>query len=440
MVKQFTEYIKNEKLFTKQEKVLLTISGGIDSITMLYLFIEAGFNFGIAHCNFQLRGAESEGDQQFVEDFAKEKNLTIFLKEFDTKSYAEKNKISIQMAARELRYEWFKELAQEFGYTKIATAHNLNDVVETFFINLTRGTGIKGLTGIKPKLGNIIRPLLFAKRTEIETYVKENNIPYREDSSNAETKYMRNAIRHKIIPEFEKMNPSFLNTAAHATEVLKAAEFIYKGHINEISNKIISTKNSKTYINIEQLIEQGITPPILYELISPYGFNFEHAKGIISSINIQSGKMFNSETHQLVIDRHDLIIQEILEQDNKVYYINEITEEFTKPVKLVFSWFSKSSGFKPIKKNNFGTFDADKLNFPLELRKWQKGDSFYPFGMKGKKKLSDFFTDIKLSVIDKQEVWILTSENKIIWIVGHRTDNRFRVEETTKNILQIELK
>ncbi len=440
MLKQFTEYIKTEKLFEPKEKILLTVSGGIDSMTMLSLFIEAGYCFGIAHCNFQLRGTESEGDQEFIEKFAQKKGLILHTKKFDTKGFAENNKISIQMAARELRYTWFEELAQKNNYTKIATAHNLNDVAETLLINLTRGTGIKGLTGIKAKHGKVIRPLLFAKRSDIELFSKTSGISFREDSSNSDTKYMRNAIRHNIIPELEKLNPSFLNTVTHTTEVLKAAENIYSIHLEELSEKLIDTDTGKTLINIELLIEQKITPPVLFELISPFGFNYEHANGIIDSLNKQAGKIFYSGTHQLIIDRKHLIIYKLTEQTTEVFKIEENDTEITDPVKLSFSKIKASTAFIPCKDSSVGTFDADKLSYPLILRRWKMGDYFYPFGMKGKKKLSDFFTDKKLSLLDKKETWIITSGDDIIWVLGYRTDDRFKITESTKQILQIKLK
>lgn len=440
MIEQLKEYIKVQELFQPEEKVLLTVSGGIDSMTMLDLFIRCGYNFSIAHCNFQLRGEEADGDQKLLEDFAKEKNIELFVARFNTKEYSEKHKISIQMAARELRYNWFNELAVEHGFSKIATAHNLNDVVETFLINLTRGAGIKGLTGIKPINGNIVRPLLFAKRTEIEFYAKQNNVRYRNDSSNAETKYMRNAIRHKIIPEFEKLNPAYLDTVVHTADLLKTAGSVYDEHLKRISTQLIEKKGDKTLVNIEKLVAHEITPPVLFDFISEYGFNYEHAKGILQAIDTQPGKVFLSSTHQLVVDRTQIIIGIIEDETNQVYYLNKDDKIITKPVNLHCESIENSKTFVPVKSNLTGTFDADKLQFPLKLRRWEKGDYFYPFGMRGKKKLSDFFTDRKLSVIDKQEVWVMESGNEIIWIVGHRSDDRFKVSKTTKHILQIELK
>lgn len=439
MIEEFYTYIKKENLIDSGDRVLLTISGGIDSMTMLDLFMKSNLKFSLAHCNFSLRGAESDGDQEFLERFVLNNKLELFSKRFDTVEFAKKNNISIQMAARDLRYTWFNKIADEYGFTKIATAHNLNDVVETFFINLTRGTGIHGLTGIKPKNNNIIRPLLFAKRKQIKKYSFENNVSYREDSSNAETKYLRNAIRHKIIPVLEELNPSFIDSVGHTTTILKSAEDSFNKHINEIKKDVISTENGSIFLSIDRLTELDINPALLFELLNPYGFTFDTITRLLRAIKSQPGKVFYSHTHKLVIDRKSLIIQELSTIESEEYLIAENQEELKYPLELSLKQIEVDEAFSIVRNRSVATFDADKLCFPLKLRRWKHGDIFHPFGMKGKKKLSDYFTDQKLSIIAKENIWILCCGEEIIWVVNHRSDNRYMVTKNTKRVLQIEL-
>lgn len=437
MINKFKQYIAQEGLFAPDEKILLAVSGGIDSMTLLDLCMKAGFNIGIAHCNFKLRDAESDGDQEFIQKFALQHHLEIFIKIFNTKQYADDHKISIQMAARDLRYHWFQKLAAENKFDKIAVAHNLNDVVETFFINLTRGTGIKGLTGIKPLLGNIARPLLFAKRKEIKQYAIEHHIVYREDSSNSETKYLRNSIRHKIIPEFEHLNPSFLESVMGTISILKSAENTWNQQIDKHRQELIVPKDGAFRIGISSLDALKISPAEMFELLQPFGFSFDAIQKILSGPQKQPGKLFYSSTHKLLIDREYLIISELTELDNEEYLIKKGTGFMNAPINLTFNELIIEPGFDITRNRSVATFDADKLVFPLKLRKWKQGDFFYPFGMKGKKKLSDYFTDQKISIIDKEKTWLLLSEENIIWIVNHRTDNRYKVDRSTKTVLQI---
>jgi tRNA(Ile)-lysidine synthase len=426
-------------LIHPNDTVLLTVSGGIDSASLFHLFIETQIEFAIAHCNFQLRGEESDGDQLFVEYMAARNNIKCFTIKFNTKEFAAENKLSIQMAARELRYNWFEKLASENHFDKIAIAHNLNDLVETFFINLTRGSGLKGLTGIKPVNGKIIRPLLFASRNEIAEYAKEKEITYREDSSNAETKYLRNAIRHKIIPEFEKLNPSFLQSVLHSSTIIGEANIVFNNQADKIKEGLIRTAGDLIFINIAGLKEKQISPEIFFEMLSEFGFRFDSVEKILKNLDCQAGLCFYSGTHKLVKDRDELIIQEIRQSVTKEFVIEEDCFTLEKPIRLLITTINNSADFTIYKNKNTATFDKAKITFPLTLRKWQEGDFFYPFGMNGRKKISDYFTDKKFSIIDKENAWLLLSGENIIWIAGHRADNRFRVTETTKDILQIEL-
>jgi tRNA(Ile)-lysidine synthase len=440
MKEPFLAFIKEHNLFDKEDKILLTISGGIDSMAMLYLFIECDFNISIAHCNFQLRGAESDGDQELVERFAQKNQIPIHINRFDTLGYAEQNKVSIQMAARELRYSWFERLAKENGYNCIATGHNANDVIETFLINLTRGTGIHGLTGINIINGNIIRPLLFATREQIIAYAQEKNIAFREDSSNAETKYLRNAIRHEIIPRFRKLNESFIKNVTHTSTILKDAEQFYNKSIDDLQ-KLILTKNADLiYISIASIKSHGITAGILYEMIHKYGFTFDTATRIIKNIDNQPGATYFSASHKIVKDRTSYILYPLAENEQEEFYIEKNTTNFDGPPKFEILKTQLNKDLNLYRNQAVAIFDAAKLKFPLKLRHWQHGDFFYPFGMRGKKKISDYFSDQKFTTPEKDNTWLLLSGNDIIWVVNHRTDNRYAITNSTKEVVQFELK
>lgn len=439
MFEAFIAYNQKEQLFTAEDKVLLTVSGGIDSMCMLFLFMQSDINFGIAHCNFQLRGTESDGDEKFIKNFASQNNIPFHVTRFDTENFAKKNKLSIQMAARELRYNWFEKVAEEHGYSKIATAHNRNDAVETFFINLTRGTGIKGLTGIKSRVNHIIRPVLFATRKEIELYSQSNNISFREDSSNADTKYLRNSIRHNIITEFEKLNPSFLEAVIHASEILYEAEIVYAERLKELKAKIFSEKLSEVHLSKDAIRNLELSSVMLYELLVPFGYTKDNAAKILKSLDGQSGKTFYSEKYQLLIDRKKLIISEISDINDNEYKIESPEVKVTLPIELKTAILTADINLIIPKSAKTASLDLDKLKFPLTIKRWHSGDYFYPFGMTGKKKLSDFFTDQKFSLLDKKNVWLLCSGNDIVWIIGHRIDNRFAISKSTKHVLQIEL-
>ena len=439
MEQKFQNFIDTNNLCLPTARILLGLSGGIDSVCMFHIFRQLNFPIGIAHCNFQLRGEESDADELFVKDLADEFDIPIFCKKFDTKDIAESEGISIQMAARDLRYEWFEEIRNKYEYNYIAIAHNSNDVVETFLINLTRGSGIKGFTGIKPKSGKIIRPLLFASRDEIKDYINENEFSYHEDSSNNSVKSSRNLIRHEIIPLFEKINPKFKDTVIENISRLKETEEIYFNHIDFIKNNVLSEKDNRTLIDLEKVKSLYPLQSILFELINPFGFSKSQVKDIIKSFDGIPGKQFYSTTHRVIRDRENLIIEELTLKQQKDYYIDADTEHTEIPLNLAISKFELDEGFEITKSNKIGYFDFDKLEFPLILRKWKKGDYFMPLGMKNLKKLSDFFIDNKLSLSDKENIWLLESYNKIIWIVGQRIDERFKITEKTRMVLKIEI-
>jgi len=439
MLKKFIDFIFQESLFENDDKILLTVSGGPDSVVLCELFYRAKYNFGIAHCNFHLRGKESDEDEIFVRDLAKKYNVQFYVKHFNTKKYAKDNHISIEMAARDLRYNWFFELLKKEKYKYIATGHHLDDQIETFFINIIRGTGIAGLHGIISKQNNIIRPLLFAYRNDIEAFLKKNNIPFRTDSTNNSVKFMRNKFRNLILPQLYQINKNYKKTIINDIERLKDAEFIYKTKINEVKKNILIKEGKNILIPIEKLKELNPLRTYLFEFLSSYNFNFSTVEDIISRLDDISGKQFFSSSHRLIKDREYLIISELdkkSEANAIEFFINENDLFINTPVSLKFKKLIYNKDFIISKDKFIACFDKDKLKFPLQIRKWEKGDYFYPFGMNKKKKLSDFFIDEKFSLLEKEKIWLLCSDNDIVWIIGKRIDNRFRIRNNTKNIFQ----
>ncbi len=422
----------------KDQKYLLAVSGGIDSMVMLHLFMEWGMqNFGVAHCNFNLRGPESNEDQYFIDDFTREHSIPFYSESFDTNNYAEKNHVSIQMAARDLRYEWFFKLKKQYNYNKIALAHNLDDNVETFFINLIRGTGLKGITGMKEDRGEIIRPLLQITRKDIEKYATENHIQYREDSSNKSTKYLRNKIRHDVLPKLRDTEKGFLEIMQGNMYRFEKAFEVYKSFIDSQVKQIVTHENNITKIHIYQLQQIENFETILFEILAPYRFSNTVINNIISSLDHQPGLRFYSNTHQCIKDRVYLLISKKENQKHHKYYIEESVRNLSVPLKLNVEIIEKHEAYRIEKNRNIAQLDMDKLNFPLILRKWEKGDYFMPLGMNAFKKLSDFFINIKISLLEKENIWLLTSGEKIVWIIGYRIDERFKIDHQTKNIFRI---
>lgn len=442
MLEQFQQYIQEHYLARNDQKLLLAVSGGIDSMVMMHLFSDLGkFNFAIAHCNFQLRGNESDEDQVFIKTYAEKFNKEFFTVNFNTQQYAAENRISIQMAARELRYTWFNKIATENQFDRVAVAHNQDDIVETLIINLTRGTGTKGLSGIQPSDGLIIRPLLFASRKDIETYAKQRNINFREDSSNAEVKYKRNLIRHRILPLFQQLNPSIRETLAQETEIFAATWDIYKKEIETLKKKSLSCKDDRYILSIAKLVELKISPPLLFDMLSEFEFSYSVIKDIFNSLHAEAGRRFFSSRFVLLKDRDTLIIEEIDESSaEETYQIEEDMNELHFPFHISLHKFVRNDDFIWPKIASTASFDLDKLNFPLTLRHWQDGDFFYPLGLRGKKKLSDFFIDEKIDLLGKKRIWLLTSGNDIVWVVGYRIDDRYKIKPQTRNIFMLELK
>ncbi|MDP4189441.1 MAG: tRNA lysidine(34) synthetase TilS, partial [Bacteroidota bacterium] len=436
--REFQNFIDKNQLFDRKQKILLTVSGGIDSISMLHLFHKVGIDIGVAHCNFMLRGEESDEDEIFVRNMAAMLAVPFYVIRFNTWEYARQEGISIEMAARDLRYKWFEEIRVQYKYDYIATAHNLNDVVETFFLNIVRGTGIKGLTGIKPKSNHLIRPMLFASRRQIEAYCLEHDLHFREDSSNASVKFSRNKIRHLILPVLEKINPNFLQTAVENIQRLSETEQIYFSKVGEVKKQVCFEKEGSFYIDLNKMKEIEPQSSYLYEFLVPFNFSRDNVAEIVEAMDGIPGKQFFSSTHRLLKDRNYLIITGIKKQADLKYYIDEGMTLINGPVKLKLRVIKKEEGFKLPLNSQIACLDYDRITFPLILRHWQKGDYFRPLGMKDIKKLSDYFIDSKLSLIEKEQAWLLTSENKIVWIVGRRLDDRYKITDRTQNILVIE--
>jgi tRNA(Ile)-lysidine synthase len=404
---------------------------------MLALLHEAKVNCAVAHCNFGLRGDESEQDETFVRKIAGEMRLPIHVERFPATDDAKAKGISIQMAARELRYRWFDELAGQYGYDHIAIAHNRNDRIETLFINLARGTGIHGITGMKPQNGKIIRPLLFASRDEIAAYAQEYRIAFREDSSNTGDKYVRNYIRHHLIPGLENYFPGFQQTMERDMDNFTGVEFFYNEAIERYKKNTCKTNGDTLEISIPALLESPSPSALLYEIIKPFGFSNAAVSSILSKKH-GSGQQFFSKSHRLLRNRQSLIIKPSDNNKLREYFIEECSGDIFSPVRLHVNIFDKRPGFTIPADPDIACLDYSRLQFPLSLRKWLPGDSFYPLGMKGVKKLSDFFIDNKLSVIDKENIWLLTSAGEIVWITGLRIDDRFKITGNTKRIVKIE--
>ena len=438
MSEDFKKYLVSACRCNPDQRFLLAVSGGIDSVVMAHLFYENQLKFSIAHCNFQLRGEESTGDQHFVEEMAERMKVKCHVIKFETSAYAKEHGISVQMAARDLRYKWFHELADQYGYDAIAVGHNKNDVAETFLLNLSRGTGIRGLMGMRSRADRIIRPLLYASRLSIAAYAGDHELEWREDSSNTETKYQRNKIRHLIVPAFESINPSFVQNTLDTIERIEQTGALLDFVIQIVKQEVWTEMSDRVLINIIKLRQYPANELLLFELLRDYGISQIDMSELMASFEHISGRQFRTRTHTLTLDREHLIIT-----GKSVDLIPEIliqadTEILTFPVKLRLTFTENSEEFNIPRKRNMAALDAQKIKFPLLLRGWKTGDRFYPLGLKGSKKISDYLINIKLPIPDKSKVRILESGGDIIWLVNHRIDDRFKVTDKTSKILLVE--
>ncbi|SDT89575.1 tRNA(Ile)-lysidine synthase [Polaribacter sp. Hel1_33_78] len=435
MLQKFKEHIHINFPFLKDKKLLIAISGGLDSVVLAHLLFELNFTTSLAHCNFQLRAKESDLDEEFVKLFSQKTSNQIFTKKFTTEEFAKEKKLSTQIAARELRYHWFQELIAQHNFDFVLTAHHADDNLETFLINLTRRSGLDGFTGIPKINGNIVRPLLAFSREEILAYAKANNIKWREDASNASIKYIRNKIRHQIVPILKEINPNVLETFSKTSKHLQQSKQIIEDRIADISAKIITSENSILKIDIDKIRQLSHSKAYLYQLLKEY--NFTEWNDVYSLVSAQSGKQVYSKTHRLLKDRAFLMLSKIGDDENrqeKIYLVSENHKEITNPISLSFNIVQQIA----MEDKQHIYVDKDLLKYPLIVRKWQNGDYFYPIGMQGKKKLSKYFKDEKFSLLQKENTWLLcNANNEIIWIINHRQDRRLSVKNSSKNILKI---
>jgi tRNA(Ile)-lysidine synthase len=430
----FAEYAIND-----QSRVLLAVSGGLDSMVMAHLFLKSSLRIAIIHCNFRLRGAESEKDELFVKEFAGNHGLDFYSTSFDTAQLAAEKKLSIQMAARELRYTFFEETRKRIRFESIATAHNRDDTAETFLINLLRGSGISGFKGIPVKSGKLIRPLLFANREVIANYAKENKITHREDASNKTTKYLRNKFRHDIIPQFELINPGFRNNLDDTIHYINGVAAVYFDQVEQLKARIIRREEGMSIIDTDLLQTTPHASVLLAEILREYRFTPAVIKDIMSAIDGIPGKQFFSPHCRLVTNRHELIVTERTDTPDEVFYIEEGSNLLEYPLTLHISKEIWTPDYQISESCLVASIDLGHLSFPLRLRKWRAGDYFVPFGMNTIKKLSDFFIDNKLSLPEKENVWLLLSGDQIVWIAGYRIDDRFKITAKTTEILRIEM-
>ncbi|WP_026475327.1 tRNA lysidine(34) synthetase TilS [Alkaliflexus imshenetskii] len=439
MINRFINVLTTKCKVKEKEPVLVAISGGADSVALLHLFHEAGFQCVAAHCNFSLRGEESDEDERFVTSLCKQLGINCFTQQFDTTGYAKEHKVSIEMAARELRYNWFNNLAETLNINLIATGHHGDDAIESFFLNLTRGTGLKGLTGISWRKEKLIRPLLFAASSDIEKYCNNNNLNYRTDCTNSETKYLRNNIRHRVVPLFREMNPAFFETMQNNMSFLNEAWEIFSREAENVQQQLVAKTDDATLIPIRLINNHPQKRSMLFEMLKPYGFQGNNMEQIVDCLDGIPGKQFFSEQYRLIIDRYNLILLPRYEADHNCYVIEGGQSTIKQPVNLNIRVFERDSLFEYSKNPMTAHFDADLIDFPLTIRRPKPGDRFQPLGMQQHKKLSNFFVDEKLSLIQKEKIWLLTNGTDILWIMGMRIDNRYKVTPKSKRILEIEI-
>ena len=435
MLKTVEKFIAKNNLLAPHSKVIVGLSGGKDSMVLLDVLTLLDYQCIVAHCNFHLRGNESNRDAHFVKKWCKSMDIPLEMIDFDTSTYAKDKKISIEMAARELRYDWFEILRRQHEAQAVAVAHHIDDSIETMLLNLIRGTGIKGLTGISPKNENILRPLLCVSRKDIEKYIEEREFSFVEDSTNTDEKYKRNAVRNTLIPMMEKLNPSVREALERTINNLEEVEKVYDKAIEKSIEKVFSDNK----IDINKLVEEPSSLSVLFAILTKYGFTSSDISDINNSLTNISGKIFLSDNYKVIKDRDFLLIEkkEIKANSLEDIYIYNETQRIEYPISLEIEFIEEDTHL--IKSPNILMADADKITFPLKLRRWRNGDWFIPLGMKGRKKMSDYFVDKKLSLSEKENVWILTTDKEeIVWIVGKNVDERFKITNKTTKTLKIQ--
>ena len=434
MLQKFKQHLHQNFPFLKGSKLLIAISGGIDSVVLAHLCSQLNLNFSLCHCNFNLRGQESDEDEAFVKSLAKTLKTPVYATSFETEKYAKTNKISIQVAARDLRYNWFYKLLDTKDYDYVLTAHNTNDNLETFIINLTRGSGLEGFTGIPTINKKSVRPLLAFSRDDITLFAIKNEIVWREDRSNASVKYVRNKVRHKVIPILKELNPHILKSFQNTLEHLNESQSIINDALKNVTANVVSYENDLLKISCKEIEKLSNKKAYLYQLLQGYGFTAWN--DIVNLISAQPGKQVFSDTHRLLKDRNFLILTTINKNQSTKgpVLIDQKVSKITNPIKLTI----QNTDDFTCKNTHEIIIDNDLINYPLSLKKWHHGDTMYPAGMKGSKKISQLFKDNKLSLLDKEKIWILAdAKNHIIWVIGLRQDRRYLANITSKNRLKI---
>ena len=434
MLQKFKQHLYQNFPFLEESKLLVAISGGIDSVVLTHLCSQLNLNFSLCHCNFNLRGQESDDDEAFVKSLAKTLKTSVYVTSLETEEYAQMNKVSIQVAARDLRYKWFYELLDRKGYDYVLTAHNTDDNLETFIINLTRGSGLEGFTGIPSVNKKSVRPLLAFSRDEITLFAIKNGIIWREDRSNATVKYVRNKVRHKVIPILKEINPHVLESFQNTIEYLNESQSIINDSIKNVFTNVVTYDNNLLKISCKEIDKLTNKKAYLYQLLHGYGFTAWN--DIVDLVSAQPGKQVFSNTHRLLKDRNVLIVTTINKNQHikGPIIIDKKVSEITNPIKLTI----QNTEDYTSKNNHQIIIDNDLISYPLSLKKWHHGDAMYPTGMKGSKKISQLFKDNKLSLLDKEKIWLLTdANNHIIWVIGLRQDRRYLANKTSKNRLKI---
>lgn len=440
MYQRFIDTLNRLKI-TRDQLIIIALSGGADSVALLHMFHQAGYKCVAAHCNFHLRNEESDRDERFVSDLCESLGVDLKIVHFKTEEYARLNKISIEMAARELRYNWFEEIRELYKASFIAVAHHADDQIETCFLNLLRGTGIRGFTGMKEINGHILRPLLSIYRSELEEWLDQSDYEYINDSSNFTLDYKRNKIRHQLMPLLEDIQPNAKKTILRSIHNITEAEKIYDQALDKVKNDIIIEKSSGSLrIDLTLLHDEQSIKTILFDIMSPYNFNRTTIEQLIKSLdNSQSGLMFYSTTHRLIKDRETLLIHSLDVDSAKMteFFIQDRDSQITAPVCLHIQQVPYNELTEIEKTKQIAYFDFDKLSFPLVLRKWKKGDKMKPFGMKGSRKISDIFSDLKYDIYRKENSWLLCNGDDIIWLIGEKTHDSYKVTNQTKTVYRI---
>lgn len=439
MQQKVQTYIQKHQLLAQEGKIIVGVSGGTDSVVLLHVLMSLGYDCLVAHCNFHLRMEESERDELFVRNLAKDLKIPYYSIDFETTKYADEHKISIEMAARDLRYAWFYKLLYHHDAQAISVAHHADDSIETMLMNLVRGTGLRGLTGIQPRHHKVVRPLLCCTRLELENYLVHFDLDHIEDSTNAMADYQRNKFRNEVFPLLEEINPSVRQTLYDSLLRFEGNWTIYQQAIEAMKEQIIQYKPGLVKMDIDVIKKQIHIPTLMYELLHSYGFGPSLIEQITDQLNGESGKVFFSETHRLLKDRKYLLISG--KEDNSIdeFLVDKDDTVIERPFPMKITRQSITPEFEVSKELNRIHVDASKLVFPLLLRRWREGDSFFPFGMKQRKKLSDFFINTKLSLLEKEHSWILESNGEIVWIVGQRLDNRYRVTKDTREVIEFNM-